>query len=134
MITGGHPPAVSVVLDESRLKRRIGDELVMRDQLRHLTELADYPNITIRVLPLSAQHAVPGPAFVIFRFGPDNGAAVPQEVVASEQLKTILTVEDEHEAHLHRLVFNALAGACLDPAASRALIHHHATSWLARMS
>jgi transcriptional regulator with XRE-family HTH domain len=109
---------VDVVLDESILRRRIGDERVMYRQLMHLRELAERPNITIRVLPLDAQHTVLGPAFVIFHFVADTGGIL-QDVVASEQLKTVFTVEDEQEAYLHRLVFQSLVSAALDPAESR---------------
>ncbi len=112
---------LSVVLDESILRRRIGDEQVMYDQLRHLAELDDQPNIAIRVLPLDAQHTVLGPAFGIFRFG-SLADALLQDVVASEQLKGIFTVEGEQETHLHGLVFQSLVAAALDTAASKALI------------
>ena len=46
---------LSVVLDESVLKRRIGDEPVMYDQLMRLVKEADRPNLTLQVLPLDAQ-------------------------------------------------------------------------------
>lgn len=120
---------LSVVLDESILGRRIGDERVMYDQLTHLAELSDRPNIAIRVLPLGAQHTVLGPAFVIFHFESDTDAVL-QDVVASEQLKTVFTVEGEQETYLHRLVFQSLVSASLDTADSRALILETAkSSW-----
>jgi transcriptional regulator with XRE-family HTH domain len=118
---------LDVVLDESILQRRIGDEQVMYRQLMHLRELADRPNITIRILPLAAQHTVLGPAFVIFHFVTDTGGIL-QDVVASEQLKTVFTVEGEQEAYLHRLVFQSLVGASLDPAESQRLIIETAES------
>jgi transcriptional regulator with XRE-family HTH domain len=118
---------LSVVLDESILGRRIGAQRVMYDQLMHLAELATRPNIEILVLPLGAQHTVLGPAFVIFHF--DSGSdAVLQDVVASEQLKNLFTVEGEQETYLHRLVFQSLVGASLDTADSRALIIETAKS------
>ncbi len=118
---------VDVVLDESILRRRIGDERVMYRQLMHLRELTERPNITIRILPLDAQHTVLGPAFVIFHFVADTGGTL-QDVVASEQLKTVFTVEDEQEAYLHTLVFQSLVSASLDPADSRAQIIETAES------
>jgi transcriptional regulator with XRE-family HTH domain len=130
VLTREQPAELSVVLDESSLRRRIGDEQVMYDQLMHLVELADRPNITIRILPLVAQHTVLGPAFVIFHFGSltDDSDAVLQDVVASEQLKNFATVEGEQETHLHRLVFQTLVRASRDPAASRELILETAES------
>ncbi len=122
------PVQLSVVLDESSLRRRIGDEQVMHDQLTHLAELADRPNITVRVLQLDAQHTVLGAAFVIFHFGSQGDAAL-QDVVTSEQLKSTFAVDTEQETYLHRLVFEALVGASLDPPASRALILDTAESF-----
>src|SRR6266851_7128207 len=57
---------LSVVLDESVLKRRIGDESVMYEQLQRLVYDADRPNVTLQILPLDAQHTVFGESFVIF--------------------------------------------------------------------
>ncbi len=65
---------LSVVLDESVLKRRIGDELVMYEQLQRLVREADRPNLTLQVLPLDAQHTVFGESFVILSFGSDADA------------------------------------------------------------
>jgi transcriptional regulator with XRE-family HTH domain len=122
-------PAVelSVVLDESVLRRRIGDEQVMYDQLSYLAELSDRPNVAIRILPVDAQHTVLGPAFVIFRFGPFSDAIL-QDVVTSEQLKNVVTIEGEQETHLHSLVFQSLVSTSLDAAASRSLILETAES------
>ena len=44
---------LSVVLDESVLKRRIGDESVMYEQLQRLVREADRPNFTLQILPLT---------------------------------------------------------------------------------
>jgi transcriptional regulator with XRE-family HTH domain len=118
---------LSVVLDESVLKRRIGDELVMYEQLRRLAQEADRPNVTLRVLPLDAQHAIFGESFVIFRYGPDNDAML-QDVVSAEHLKSGFSVEGERETYLHRLAFQILVGASLDPVSSRALILETAES------
>jgi transcriptional regulator with XRE-family HTH domain len=121
VLTREPPVALSVVLDEACLRRRIGDEQVMYDQLIHLAELADRPNIEIRILPLNTQHAVLGPAFLIFHFGSFTDAIL-QDVVASEQLKSVYTVESEQETHLHRLVFQALVTASVGDAESKQLI------------
>jgi transcriptional regulator with XRE-family HTH domain len=118
---------LSVVLDESILKRRIGDDLVMYEQLQRLMQEADRPNVTLRILPLDAQHAVSVESFVIFRFGPDD-AAMYRDVVSAEHLKNAFSVEGERETYLHRRAFQLLVGASLDPAASRALIHETAES------
>ena len=118
---------LSVVLDESVLTRRIGDESVMYEQLQRLAREADRPNLTMRILPLSAQHTVFGESFVIFGFGEDSDAML-QDVVSTEQLRSGFTLEGERETYLHRIAFQMLAEASLDPVASKALILQTAKS------
>ena len=51
-----------------------------------------------------------------------------QEVVSTEHMRTGFTLEGERETYLHRIAFQMLAEAALDPAASRALILETAES------
>jgi transcriptional regulator with XRE-family HTH domain len=118
---------LTVVLDESVLTRRIGDESVMYEQLQRLAREADRPNLTMRILPLNAQHTVFGESFVIFGFGEDSDAML-QDVVSTEQLRSGFTLEGERETYLHRIAFQMLAEASLDPVASKALILQTAQS------
>jgi transcriptional regulator with XRE-family HTH domain len=118
---------LSVVLDESVLQRRIGDESVMYEQLQRLAHEADRPNLTLQILPLDAQHTVFGESFVIFGFGEDSDAML-QDVVSTEQLRSGFTLEGERETYLHRIAFQMLAEASLSPAESRALILETAQS------
>jgi transcriptional regulator with XRE-family HTH domain len=118
---------LSVVLDESVLNRRIGNDSVMYEQLQRLVREADRPNMTLRILPLDAQHTVFGESFVIFGFGDDSDAML-QDVVSTEHLRSGFTLEGERETYLHRIAFQMLADASLDPAASRELILETAES------
>ena len=112
---------ISVVLDESVLTRRIGNDAVMYEQLQRLAREAEKPNITLQILPLNAQHTVFGESFVIFGFVADSDAML-QEVVSTEQLKSGFILEGERETYLHRIAFQMLADAALDPVKSRELI------------
>jgi transcriptional regulator with XRE-family HTH domain len=118
---------LSVVLDESVLQRRIGDDSVMYEQLQRLAQEADRPNLTLQILPLDAQHTVFGESFVIFGFGADSDETL-QDVVSTEHLRSGFSVEGERETYLHRIAFQMLADVSLDPAASRALILETAES------
>lgn len=122
-------PQLSVVLDESVLRRRVGTELVMYEQLRRLAMEAERPNVVLRILPLNAQHSVFGESFVIFSFGQDDSAATMQDVVSAEHLRSDFSVEGERDTYLHRIAFQMLVNASLDPAASRALIVETAESY-----
>ena len=118
---------LSVVFDESILKRRIGDDTVMYDQLKRLAQDADRPNLRLQILPLDAQHRVFGESFVIFGFGADSDAML-QDVVSTEHLRSGFSLEGERETYLHRIAFEMLTDASLSPAASKALILETAES------
>ena len=118
---------LSVVLDESILKRRIGDDFVMYEQLQRLAIEADRPNLTLQILPLDAQHRVFGESFVIFGFGADSDAML-QDVVSTEHLRSGFSLEGERETYLHRIAFEMLTDASLSPAASKELILETAES------
>jgi hypothetical protein len=112
---------LAVVFDESVLKRRVGDDSVMYEQLQWLAHQADRPNLTLRILPLDAQHTVFGESFVIFRFGPDYDAML-HDVVSAEHLRVGFSLEGERETYLHRIAFQMIVDASLDPESSKALI------------
>jgi transcriptional regulator with XRE-family HTH domain len=118
---------LSVVLDESVLKRRVGDDSVMYEQLQRLVREADRPNLTLQILPLDAQHTVFGESFVIFGFGIDSDAML-QDVVSTEHLRSGFSLDGEKDTYLHRIAFQMLTEASLDPAVSRALILETAES------
>jgi hypothetical protein len=51
-----------------------------------------------------------------------------QDVVSTEHLRSGFTLEGERETYLHRIAFQMLAQASLDPAVSRELILETAES------
>ncbi|SEG90742.1 Helix-turn-helix domain-containing protein [Thermomonospora echinospora] len=52
VLTRKDPPHIVAVFDAMALRRKIGNTEVMKDQLRHLIDLAeDHPNITIQLVP-----------------------------------------------------------------------------------
>jgi len=62
-------PSLHFIIDESVIRRAMGGHSVMRRQLRHLQQLSEYPNITIRIVPFEygmyPRHQV---AYVLFEF------------------------------------------------------------------
>ena len=112
---------LSVVIDESVLQRRVGDERVMFEQLQRLARDADRPNVRLQVLPLDRPHTVFVESFVIFRFQPDSEAAL-QDVVSTEHLRNDFSLEGEKETYLHWIAFQMLERASLDPDRSKELI------------
>jgi hypothetical protein len=47
-------PSLRVILDEGALRRQVPDTKVWADQLSHLIDAADLPNVAIQVLPYTA--------------------------------------------------------------------------------
>ncbi|GAA2561520.1 hypothetical protein GCM10010435_36620 [Winogradskya consettensis] len=71
-LDGEQPPGLTVVVDESVLRRRVGDETVMDKQLGHLLETsARYPTVRIFVAMLDrgAHAGLAGPTEIIERDG-----------------------------------------------------------------
>lgn len=48
------PLQLSVVLDESVLYRVAGDHEIMAEQLGHLIDVADYPDVTLQIMPFAS--------------------------------------------------------------------------------
>jgi transcriptional regulator with XRE-family HTH domain len=69
LLTRPKAPHVWAVVEESALRRPIGDPHVRRGQLQHLLKLMDQPHITVQVLPVARHvHAASGGAFTMLRF------------------------------------------------------------------
>ncbi|MDP9795640.1 transcriptional regulator with XRE-family HTH domain [Catenuloplanes nepalensis] len=101
------------LLDEAALRRPIGGQAVMREQILHLLELAKLPNITLQVIPFEAGgHAAAGGQFSILRF---HDQELP-DVVYMEQLTSALYLDkredvDHYAAAMERLCVEALQPA-----------------------
>ena len=121
-----HEPVLqlSVVLDEAVLLRRVGDRGVMRAQLERLAEVADLPNVDLRIMPLNRDIALLGGSFVIMSFGSLSAAesATLGDVVSTESVNTELYIQGETDTQLYRLFFQAIAEASLSAADSRQLM------------
>lgn len=67
------PPRIDVILDESAVRRPIGDRPLMRRQWAHVIKLAESPLVEVQVIPFSAgiYPAMMTP-FVILEFPEDN--------------------------------------------------------------
>lgn len=121
VISRDPPPELTIVLDESILFRRVGDEPLMNEQLTRLARIAELPNATLRVLPIAADHGLLLPSYSIFRFGTEADAMLP-DVVTAEGLRDAFYEVEETETYMHRRAFEVILRASIDPAASLARI------------
>lgn len=70
VLTRSSRPELVAIIDEGALRRLVGGAEILRRQLNRLIEVAQRPNITIRVLPFSVgAHSALGGNFTILRFG-----------------------------------------------------------------
>ena len=118
LLTSDSAPELAAVIDESVLLRQVGDHDVMRAQLQHLLDMADLPNIELKVLPLGIDRSLMVESFVIFSFGPADQAGGLHDVVSTEALVSKQYIEVEDDTYLHRLIFNELTKMALSSAKS----------------
>jgi transcriptional regulator with XRE-family HTH domain len=122
LITRDPPLELSAVIDESVLLRKVGGREVMSAQLRHLAEIAQLPNVDLRVLPLQSETSLRAEGFVVFGFGPQHETSKLGDVVSTEVAENSLYIEGETDTYIFRLFFSAFARASLAPNDSRELI------------
>jgi transcriptional regulator with XRE-family HTH domain len=121
ILTRDPPPQVSAVIDESVLRRRIGEPPVMREQLGHLMAISELPNVDLRILPLDGEHMVATGPFNYLKFRQLHEVPLG-DIVMYENLTGMDDIEDEGDVHQYKVAFESLTSAALDPEQSRALI------------
>jgi transcriptional regulator with XRE-family HTH domain len=110
---------LDVVLDEAATLRPVGDAAVMREQLEHLAQIADHPNVSLQVLPLTAgPHPATTGEFAILGF-PD---LIAPDVVYLENMTSDLYVEREADVYRYAMAFDRLRELALPPRDSATVI------------
>ncbi|MFE0960101.1 helix-turn-helix domain-containing protein [Streptomyces fungicidicus] len=119
ILTRPKPPRLWAILDESVIRRVVGSQEAMREQLDRLLEANDSPHITLQVLPFAkGAHSAALGSFVIL-----GGAESALDVVYVDFHAGSLFLEKEEELERYRLAFEYLRAQALDMEASSALIH-----------
>ncbi|MCX4823359.1 helix-turn-helix domain-containing protein [Streptomyces sp. NBC_01142] len=118
ILTRAKPLHLWAILDESVIRRVVGSRDVMREQLSHLLQANESPDITLQVLPFSkGAHSAAMGSFVIL-----GGAEPSLDVVYVDIHLGSLFMEKEEELDRYRLAFDYLRAQALDMAASSAMI------------
>jgi transcriptional regulator with XRE-family HTH domain len=111
------PPAIRFIVDELALYRRVGGAEVMAQQLRHVSEVASLPHVTLQALPATAHPATASGFFVA-----DDAAYVEHVlgggVYTDEQTVTTLAV-----------LFDTLRNECYRVSESLAIIRRAESLW-----
>jgi hypothetical protein len=98
-------PTLWGVIDEAALWRLDG-RAAMRGQIQHLIDLAEYPNITLQVIPFySGAHAALGGPFTILRFAEPD---LP-DLVYLEQLTSALYLDKSEDVQHYQVVMDRLS-------------------------
>lgn len=110
------PVKVSAVVNEAVLIRPVGSAQTYAEQLNHLLDLSDLPNITIQMLPFASggHPAMTGP-YVILTF-PD---AVDDPVVYLDNYTVGHVLEEPEYHHWYHQAHQVLTSQALSPESTR---------------
>ncbi|MGX1805234.1 helix-turn-helix domain-containing protein [Nocardia sp. NPDC055321] len=126
------PASLTVVLGEAVLRRMIGGPEVMSAQLRHLADMGTRPNVTIKVLPLSAGYPTGdqiGP-FVILEFAAGiRNEPVEPTIVYAEGYTSDMYSEKPNTVERYVQAYKILQRASLDETISRSLLRDKAREY-----
>jgi transcriptional regulator with XRE-family HTH domain len=118
-LTGGDPPTLWAIVDESALRRPVGGKEVMGAQIARLIETGTWLTVTLQVLRFdAAEHAGMDGAFTIYEFSEPTDPAV----VYLENATSDLYLETPEELRRYALLFDHLRAAALKPHDSSAFL------------
>ena len=117
------PPTCWAILDEAVIRRQVGGRNVMRGQLQRLVEVATRPNVTLQILPFSADAYIS--AYGSFTLFDPREADWPIAVSTSRPMGTLIE-DDQATTQRYALIFDHLRAAALGVGDSLALIRETA--------
>ncbi|AGZ43096.1 helix-turn-helix domain-containing protein [Actinoplanes friuliensis] len=110
-LTAANPLALAAIIDESVVRRIVGGPEVMKDQLRHLIEVAQLPTVTVQILPFDAgEHPFLGGSAALLEFRETTHL----DVVYLEGLAGDYYEEQHSEVARYRDEFERLSAKALD--------------------
>ena len=120
ILTQPNPPRVRAVIHETALRLPVGGTEVMHEQLTHLAELGELPNVEVQVQPI-AEGAYPGMGFTFTLMRLDNDPATDRVQLNAPGDHTYRDRTTTIEPC--RVIWERKRVAALSLPASRALIH-----------
>ena len=122
------PFELAAVIDESVLMRRIGNEQVMVQQIDRLLEVSEYPNLSVRILPLDGVHPVVAGGFILLQFGEVHEVSY-HDVAYIEHVTDGVYIEAERDTFQYHIGFGRLNEAALDMKDSRKRLMRARHDW-----
>jgi transcriptional regulator with XRE-family HTH domain len=118
-LNAANPLDLAAIVDESVIRRVIGGSEVTHEQLSHLIEMTQLPNVTMRVLPFDAgEHPFLGGSAALLEFRETTHL----DVVYLEGLAGDFYEEQPSEVARYREELERLSARALDPRMSVKLI------------
>ena len=118
--SGNPQPKTSAVITEASLRYRWGSRADRREQMEHLIELGQRPNVTLRIQRF-ADGLPPGVFSSVNIFDFPGGEP---SIVFTETNYELLEVSDADEVRSYIDAFQLAAGAALDPAGTITYLRH----------
>ncbi|MEV6675061.1 helix-turn-helix transcriptional regulator [Streptomyces sp. NPDC051162] len=121
-----NPLRLWAVIDESALRRIVGNRSIMQEQMRKLVEFSMEPHITVQVLPYDVG-AHPGMygKFCILEFNdPQDASTVYLEGITSD-----LYLEKPNDVQTYSVMYEHLRMQALNAEHSRQFIEHVGEEW-----
>jgi transcriptional regulator with XRE-family HTH domain len=117
ILTRKKPPELNLIVTEAALRLPLGGPKVMARQVKHLAELAERPNVSVRIIPSSrvAHPALDG-SFVLLEMGSNSS------LVHIEDRTTGLFLDDPDKVNVYRLTVEKLTDVALDAKGSMRLM------------
>lgn len=112
-------PTYAAIIHEAALRIEVGGRKVLRDQLRHISEMMDRDNISVQVIPFSAG-AFPGSGQSILYA---EGEVSSLDTVQLDRTSVAEFLHVEAQLSKFRLQLNQMQRIALPPERTRDLIH-----------
>lgn len=114
-----NPLHLDFILNEAVLRRQVGSEEVMAEQLQALHTAAEGPHVTLRLLPFeTGAHSAMEGAFTIFSFPEEQYP----DVVYIEGMMGDLYLESVESVNRYRTAFESLRDSAMSPSDTMAFI------------
>jgi transcriptional regulator with XRE-family HTH domain len=125
ILSGEKPPMVWAMIDESVLRRPVGGQYVMREQVNRLAEAARRPNVVIQFIPMKigASEGLRGGGFVVAEFA-DHAPVAYQDTAVRGMI-----IDSADDVASLMVMWDTIKTEALPRAASADVIEEAAKIW-----
>jgi transcriptional regulator with XRE-family HTH domain len=124
VLTRPGPLRYLAIIDEAVLHRPVGGKVVMAEQLRHVADVAAYPNVEVRVIPFErGAHTGLDGTFTVMNFAKDR------PIVLLEHKRSSLFLDEPEDVSPFHEAIDILLEAALDSPESVNLLNRMAANY-----